>query len=65
VQVTDLSTVQLPILLRVIEASTPVGVSVEVVPHEEYHEEDRYIPDSDLNKLKDELDQMGGPSKKR
>ncbi|ERL94513.1 hypothetical protein D910_11790 [Dendroctonus ponderosae] len=65
VQITDISTVQVPILLRVIEATLPVGVTANVVPHEEYHEEDRYIPDSELNKLKYELEEMGGPLKKK
>lgn len=55
----------MPILLRVIEATLPIGVTANVVPHEQYHEEDRYIPDSELNKLKDELEEMGGPSKKK
>ncbi|KAL1506371.1 hypothetical protein ABEB36_005745 [Hypothenemus hampei] len=65
IQITDISTVTLPTLFRVIEATTPVGVTVQVVPHAEHHEEDRYIPDGELNKLKEELDQMGGPSKKK
>ncbi|ENN74755.1 hypothetical protein YQE_08663, partial [Dendroctonus ponderosae] len=54
-----------PILFRVIETTLLVGVTANVVPHEEYHEEDRYIPDSELNKLKYELEEMGGPLKKK
>ncbi|XP_066146172.1 large ribosomal subunit protein mL48 [Euwallacea fornicatus] len=65
IQITDLTTLQLPILFRVIEATLPVGVTMNVVNHEEFHEEERYVPDSELNKLKDELEQMGGPSKKK
>ncbi|CAG9762917.1 unnamed protein product [Ceutorhynchus assimilis] len=65
VQITDISSIQLPILYRVLEATIPVGVTVQVVPHEEYHEENRYVPDSELNKLKGELEEMGGPAKKK
>ncbi|KAH1021161.1 hypothetical protein HUJ04_010709 [Dendroctonus ponderosae] len=56
---------EVPILFRVIETTLLVGVTANVVPHEEYHEEDRYIPDSELNKLKYELEEMGGPLKKK
>ncbi|KAJ8963940.1 hypothetical protein NQ314_005271 [Rhamnusium bicolor] len=63
VQITDVSTLQFPVVLRAIEASLPTGVTVEVRPHEESDEEKRYIPDSELNALKQELDDLGGPSK--
>jgi len=53
------------VLYRIIDASLPVGVTAQVVNHEEHYEEERYIPDSELNKLKDELELMGGPSKKK
>ncbi|XP_050307746.1 39S ribosomal protein L48, mitochondrial [Anthonomus grandis grandis] len=65
VQITDVSTIQIPILFRVIEATTPLGVTVHVVPHADHYEEDRYVPDHELEKLKEELEEMGGPSKKK
>lgn len=48
-----------------IEASLPPGVKVQIRPHEEADEEDRYIPDKELHTLKEELDILGGPSKKK
>lgn len=52
-------------MLRILEKSTPAGVTINIVPHEDFHEEQRYIPDSELITLKQELDEMGGPSKKK
>jgi hypothetical protein len=52
-------------VLRALEASTPAGVTVHVVPHEEWHEEVRYVPDTELKALKQELDDLGGPLKKK
>lgn len=62
-QVTDISTVQLPILIRAIEASTPSGVTVSIEQHAEHHDEERYIPDKELLNLKQELEDLGGPRK--
>lgn len=56
---------QLQILLRAVEASTPEGVTVQVVPHEEYHEEVRYIPDQELKTLKQELEEMAAARQKK
>ncbi|CAH0560482.1 unnamed protein product [Brassicogethes aeneus] len=64
-QITDISSLQLPMLLRVLESSTPPGVTIKVLPHEDDHEEVRYVPDSELLQLKHELDELGGPSKKK
>lgn len=47
------------------EASLPMGVTLNIIPHEEYYEEMRYIPDTELKQLKQELDDMGGPLKKK
>lgn len=41
----------------------PEGVTVQVVPHEDYYDEVRYIPDQDLKALKDELDNLGTKKK--
>ncbi|XP_057671966.1 39S ribosomal protein L48, mitochondrial [Diorhabda carinulata] len=63
VQMTDISTTQLPLVIRAIEASLPAGVTVQIRPHEDSDEEVRYVPDVELNTLKSELEEMGGPSK--
>ncbi|KAL3265415.1 hypothetical protein HHI36_009619 [Cryptolaemus montrouzieri] len=65
VQINDCSSLELPMLIRAIEASQPMGVTVNIIPHEPYHEEARYIPDNELKQLKQELDDMGGPLKKK
>ncbi|CAG9823122.1 unnamed protein product [Phaedon cochleariae] len=62
-QITDISSFQLPLIIRTIETSLPAGVTVQVKPHEEYDEEVRYIPDKELDTLKQELEELGGPSK--
>ncbi|KAJ8919318.1 hypothetical protein NQ315_003902 [Exocentrus adspersus] len=63
IQITDVAATQLPIVIRTIEATLPAGVSLNVRPHEEADEEIRYIPDSELNSLKQQLDDLGGPAK--
>lgn len=56
---------QLPIIIRAIETCLPPGVKVYIRPHEESDEENRYVPDRELNTLKEELESMGGPLKKK
>lgn len=56
---------QLPQIIRAIEACLPAGVKVQIRQHEETDEENRYVPDRELNTLKEELEIMGGPSKKK
>lgn len=51
--------------MRAIEACLPAGVKVQIRQHQESDEENRYVPDKELNTLKDELENMGGPSKKK
>ncbi|VEN39785.1 unnamed protein product [Callosobruchus maculatus] len=65
IQITDVPSIKLPVIIRVIEAGLPAGVSVNIRPHEESDENNRYIPDSELTALKHELEELGGPSKKR
>ncbi|KAG5889273.1 hypothetical protein JTB14_007035 [Gonioctena quinquepunctata] len=65
VQMTDISSIQLPLVMRAIEASLPAGVTLEIRPHEEADEEVRYVPDKELHSLKQELDELGGPSRTR
>lgn len=50
-------------MIRAIEASTPPGVTVEIMEHAEHHDEERFIPDQELINLKHELDEIGGPRK--
>lgn len=52
-------------LLRLAQAAQPEGVSITVVEHAEEHEECRYVPDNELLDLKSQLDDMGGPIKKK
>lgn len=47
------------------EAATPSGVSIEIVKHEDYHEDVRYVPDKELLNLKQELEDMGGARKSK
>lgn len=54
-----------PILLRLAQASQPEGVSITVAEHTKDYEEHRYVPDNNLNELKVQLDEMGGPSTKK
>lgn len=64
-QISDIAAPNFPILLRLAQAAQPEGVSISVVEHTEEHEEYRYVPDKDLNELKHQLDEMGGPTKKK
>ncbi|GIY06877.1 ribosomal_S10 domain-containing protein [Caerostris darwini] len=43
---------------EIIQSSLPVGVFVSVHPHEEHHEEIRYIPDYELLVLKKQLEEL-------
>ncbi|KAK4887640.1 hypothetical protein RN001_003911 [Aquatica leii] len=63
-QIVGITSVQFSTLLRILDSSIPSGVTIKVLPHEEYHEEVRYVPDLELATLKQQLDDMGGPSKK-
>ncbi|KAF4524891.1 hypothetical protein B566_EDAN015547 [Ephemera danica] len=65
IQVVDVPTTVFPILLSVLAASSPEGVTLNVHEHQPEHEEIRYVPDLELKQLKTQLDTMGGPSKQR
>ncbi|XP_046416263.1 39S ribosomal protein L48, mitochondrial [Neodiprion fabricii] len=54
-----------PILLRMIDASLPEGVTVNVVKHEPEHEEIRHVPNKDLMELKEQLDMVGKTTGKK
>lgn len=64
-QVSDISAPIYPILLRLAQAAQPEGVSITVVEHVDDYDEYRFVPDKDLNELKQQLDEMGGPLKKK
>ncbi|XP_012266205.2 30S ribosomal protein S10 [Athalia rosae] len=61
VQIANPTSIQYPLLLRLIEASLPEGVTVEVVTHDPKIEEDRYVPDKELVDLRSKLDEYGKP----
>ncbi|XP_050422195.1 uncharacterized protein LOC126834369 [Adelges cooleyi] len=58
IQIVDVPSTKLSLLIEVIEDSLPAGVSVSVHPHTEEHEKLKYIPDSELKQLKDQLDEI-------
>ncbi|XP_050541082.1 uncharacterized protein LOC126905441 [Daktulosphaira vitifoliae] len=65
IQVVDVPSNKLSLLIEVIEYSLPVGVSVSIHPHTEEHETLKYIPDNELQSLKEQLEEMGGSKKKK
>ncbi|KAK9891577.1 hypothetical protein WA026_015535 [Henosepilachna vigintioctopunctata] len=65
IKIIECSSLQLPMFIRAIEASQPIGVTVNIIRHEPYHDEVRYVPDDDLKQLKQELDDLGGPLTKK
>lgn len=50
--------------LRLAQAGLPQGVSIDVVDYMPEQEKARYVPDRELLELKDQLEDMGGASKK-
>lgn len=64
-QISDIAAPDYPILLRLAQAAQPEGVSITMVEHLDEHDENRYVPDNDLKELKNQLDEMGGPVKKK
>lgn len=64
-KVADVPSTLLPVLLNVLTAALPEGVSLSVHEHEPEHEEVRYVPDLELKELKSQLNVMGGPSKQK
>ncbi|XP_058065263.1 large ribosomal subunit protein mL48 [Anopheles bellator] len=63
VQIDNVQAPLYPIFLRTLQAALPEGVTLSVTEHTSDHEEARYVPDRDLKDLKQQLDEMGGPSK--
>lgn len=56
---------QYPLLLRIAQAGLPEGVTLNVVQHDHQHDEIRYVPDTKMKELKEELQDLGGPRKKK
>ncbi|EDO64559.1 39S ribosomal protein L48, mitochondrial [Anopheles arabiensis] len=65
VQVEKVQAPLYPLLLRTLQAALPEGVTLKVTEHTWEQEEARYVPDRDLKELKQQLDEMGGASKKK
>lgn len=54
-----------PVYLRLIQAAIPEGVTLSVVEHQPEFEELRYVPDTELKELQEELEDLGGARKKK
>lgn len=66
IKICDLTTQLYSLFLRIIEASQPEGVTVNVMKYEPIHNANRYIPDYELNDLKNQLESMiSGTAKKK
>lgn len=65
IQVSDVKAHLTPLLLRLIQAGQPEGVDLHVVEHTDMHDLERYVPDKELKTLKEQLTEMGGPSRTR
>uniref|UniRef100_A0A2M4C0V2 Putative mitochondrial ribosomal protein l48 n=1 Tax=Anopheles marajoara TaxID=58244 RepID=A0A2M4C0V2_9DIPT len=63
VQIDNVQAPLYPVLLRTLQAGLPEGVTLNVTEHTPEHEDARYVPDRDLKELKQQLDEMGGPTK--
>lgn len=62
-QLYDLPAHFYPIYLRLVQAALPEGVTLNVIEHTPDIEEIRYVPDTELKQLQDELDELGGARK--
>lgn len=62
VQITDVQAPVYPIFVRLLQAGLPEGVSLKIAEHSDEEEEIRYVPDKDLLDLKQQLDDLGGPT---
>lgn len=54
-----------PIYLRLAQAALPEGVTLNVVEHQPEMDEIRYVPDTQLKELQEELEDLGGARKKK
>ena len=58
IEVSNASATMLPIFVRLLEASLPMGVILNVGNHDSERELKRYLPDKELLDLKDELKEV-------
>merc|ERR1711973_196148 len=58
VQIVDVLSTDLPVLLDVLRKTLPEGVSLSVHKHERKHYEARYIPDPLISSVEEELDEI-------
>ncbi|XP_012166343.1 39S ribosomal protein L48, mitochondrial isoform X2 [Bombus terrestris] len=58
IQISDMSSIKLPILIRILEATLPEGVSLHVDKYDPLLEKKRLIPNRDLIDIKKELDEL-------
>lgn len=65
VQIVDVPATAFPIFLRMVQESTPEGVSIKVDTSTDEEQKMRYIPDNQLLGLKQELEDLGGPRDRR
>lgn len=57
----NITSIKLPILIRILEASLPMGVSLHVSVYDPEMQKRRYIPDRVLLDLKSELSEIQKP----
>ncbi|CAG5100553.1 Similar to Mrpl48: 39S ribosomal protein L48 [Cotesia congregata] len=58
VLVSDVSSIRLPMFIRLLESTLPEGVTLKVQPWDSTIENKRYIPDKELIEAKTELENM-------
>lgn len=63
VQISDFPCSLTTIFFEVLHNSLPEGVQLSIHPHEQVHDEVRYIPDVELIQLKTQLEDMQNPNK--
>lgn len=51
------------LIIEVLQEVTPPGVTCSLIHHSEEIEKMKYIPDMGIKALKDQLDELGGPSR--
>lgn len=54
-----------PLYLRLIQAALPEGVTLNVAEHDKSVDEIRYVPDTTLKELKEELDELATGREKK
>lgn len=65
VQIIDVPATKYPIFLRMVQESTPEGVTIKADVSNDEDQKIRFIPDNQLLSLKQQLDELGGPRDKK